>query len=82
MLVNSAADWGISDPLKVSKTAAAMREGGFSEDDVDRLVWRNPVEFFGQSGRLELPEAQEGQPDLTADLRGQLRAPGRARGDS
>jgi hypothetical protein len=58
MLVNSAADWGISDPLKVAKTVAAMREAGFSEDDVDRLVWRNPVEFFGQSGRLELEEVE------------------------
>jgi predicted metal-dependent TIM-barrel fold hydrolase len=56
MLVNSAADWGISDPLKVSKTVAAMQEAGFSDDDVDRLVWQNPVEFFGQSGRLELDE--------------------------
>ncbi|HXV35453.1 MAG TPA: TatD family hydrolase [Gaiellaceae bacterium] len=58
MLVNSAADWGISDPLKVSKTVAAMQEAGFSDDDVDRLVWRNPVEFFGQSGRLELEEVE------------------------
>jgi uncharacterized protein len=56
MLVNSAADWGISDPLKVSKTVAAMQEAGFSDDDVDRLVWLNPVEFFGQSGRLELED--------------------------
>jgi uncharacterized protein len=23
---------------------------------VDRIVWRNPVEFFSQSGRLELDE--------------------------
>ena len=58
MLVNSAADWGISDPLKVSKTVAAMQEAGFSDEDVDRLVWRNPVEFFGQSGRLELEDVE------------------------
>lgn len=58
MLVNSAADWGISDPLKVSKTVAAMLEAGFSDEDADRLVWQNPVEFFGQSGRLELDEVQ------------------------
>jgi predicted metal-dependent TIM-barrel fold hydrolase len=56
MLVNSAADWGISDPLKVSKTVAAMQEAGFSDEDVDRLVWANPVEFFSQSGRLQLDE--------------------------
>ncbi len=54
MLVNSAADWGRSDPLLTVRTAEAMREAGFSEDDVDRVLWRNPVEFFGQSGRLDL----------------------------
>ena len=28
ILINSAADWGVSDPLKVPKTAALMRESG------------------------------------------------------
>jgi predicted metal-dependent TIM-barrel fold hydrolase len=68
MLVNSAADWGISDPLKVSKTAAAMREAGFAEEEIDRLVWRNPIEFFGQSGRLELEGIEE--PDRAATFAG------------
>jgi len=54
MILNSAADWGRSDPLKVAKTAGAMLDAGFSADDVDRVVWRNPVEFYAQSGRLEL----------------------------
>ncbi|PYF96289.1 hypothetical protein SAMN05216184_1219 [Georgenia satyanarayanai] len=54
VLVNSAADWGRSDPLKTYKTGQAMLAAGFTEDDVDRVLWRNPVEFFGQSGRLML----------------------------
>lgn len=54
VLVNSAADWGRSDPLMTAKTGQAMLAAGFSEDDVDRVLWRNPVEFFGQSGRLML----------------------------
>lgn len=54
MLVNSAADWGRSDPLKVAKTAAAMLEAGFDDDAVDKVVWRNPVAFFAQSGRLRI----------------------------
>ena len=29
-----------------------MLAAGFSDDDVDRVLWRNPMEFFGQSGRL------------------------------
>jgi predicted metal-dependent TIM-barrel fold hydrolase len=54
MLVNSAADWGRSDPLKVARTVDAMRAAGFGEDEIDKVVWRNPIEFYGQSGRLEV----------------------------
>jgi len=54
ILINSAADWGVSDPLKVPKTAALMRESGISEADIERIVWQNPVAFFSQSGRLDL----------------------------
>lgn len=56
VLVNSAADWGRSDPLKTASTGRAMLAAGFSEDDVDRVLWRNPLEFFGQSGRLLLDD--------------------------
>jgi uncharacterized protein len=55
ILVNSAADWGVSDPLKVPKTAAMMRAAGIAEADIARIFWDNPIAFFGQSGRLELP---------------------------
>ncbi len=54
IIINSAADWGISDPLKVPKTVAVMRGEGIAEDVIETIVWRNPVEFFGQSGRLDL----------------------------
>jgi hypothetical protein len=54
MIVNSAADWGRSDPLKTAKTGQAMLEGGFTEAQVDQLLWENPVAFYGQSGRLTL----------------------------
>ncbi|MET1074914.1 MAG: TatD family hydrolase [Umezawaea sp.] len=56
VLVNSAADWGRSDPLKTRKTGLAMLEAGFTESDVDDVLWRNPVEFYGQSGRLVLDD--------------------------
>ncbi|MCB9896506.1 MAG: TatD family hydrolase [Planctomycetes bacterium] len=52
MLVNSSADWGPSDPLSVPKLAVLMQQSGFDEETVQRLVWDNPVRFFGQSGRL------------------------------
>ena len=59
ILINSAADWGVSDPLKVPKTAALMRESGISEADIERIVWQNPVAFFSQSGRLDLGPAAD-----------------------
>ncbi len=62
MLINSAADWGRSDPLKTVKAAQAMLAAGFSEDDVDKVSWRNPVEFFGQSGRLILDDLDSDPP--------------------
>ncbi len=53
MVVNSAADWGKSDPLKVPKTAEAMRAAGFSQADIERVVFENPVCYFEQSGKLD-----------------------------
>jgi predicted metal-dependent TIM-barrel fold hydrolase len=53
IIVNSAADWGVSDPLKVPKTAALLAESGVLESAVETIVWHNPVAFFSQSGRLE-----------------------------
>ena len=60
MLVNSAADWGKSDPLLTVATAEAMLAAGFTADDVDRVFWRNPVEFYGRSGRLDLADTEPG----------------------
>jgi predicted metal-dependent TIM-barrel fold hydrolase len=57
MLVNSAADWGRSDPLLTLRTGEAMLAAGFTDDEVDQVLWRNPVEFYGQSGRLDLSAA-------------------------
>ena len=57
IIINSAADWGISDPLKVPKTAAVMRASGIDDDAIETIVWRNPVTFFAQSGRLDLDTA-------------------------
>jgi predicted metal-dependent TIM-barrel fold hydrolase len=59
VLVNSAADWGRSDPLKTRRTGDAMLAAGFTEADVDRVLWENPVAFYGQSGRLVLEETAE-----------------------
>ena len=63
MVVNSAADWGRSDPLKTRATGEAMLRAGFTDADVDRVLWHNPVAFYGQSGRLNLDPL----PGFTAD---------------
>jgi predicted metal-dependent TIM-barrel fold hydrolase len=65
MIVNSAADWGRSDPLKTVQTGRAMLAAGFTDDDVDQVLWRNPVAFYAQSGNLVLdpvPGFTEGAP--------------------
>jgi len=54
IIINSAADWGISDPLKVPKTIAVMRARGVSDDMIQKIVWDNPVAFFAQSGKLDV----------------------------
>ena len=56
MVVNSAADWGVSDPLKVPKTGEAMRAAGFTEADVERVLFTNPIMFYAQSGRIALTD--------------------------
>jgi predicted metal-dependent TIM-barrel fold hydrolase len=64
ILVNSAADWGVSDPLKVPKTRDAMRAAGIADATLEQIFWTNPVAFFAQSGRLDDIEAE-----LTVDQR-------------
>jgi len=58
IIVNSAADWGVSDPLKVPKTAAALRDAGVAAATIETIVWRNPIEFFSASGRLDLRDLE------------------------
>ncbi|MFF8960640.1 TatD family hydrolase [Streptomyces sp. NPDC014894] len=57
VLVNSAADWGKSDPTATRRVGDAMLAAGFTDDDADRVLWRNPVAFYGLSGRLHLDTA-------------------------
>jgi len=65
MVVNSAADWGKSDPLKVPKVGRLMLESGFSEVDVRKVLFENPIEFYAQSGRISLEDVERPQVDQT-----------------
>ncbi len=52
IMINSAADWGISDPLAVPKTAALMKERGISKEDIELVTYRNAITAFGKSGQI------------------------------
>ncbi len=53
IIVDSSADWGISDPLSVPKTAALMREKGIPEQDIINVCYANALEVFARSGRMD-----------------------------
>jgi predicted metal-dependent TIM-barrel fold hydrolase len=46
--VNSAADWGISDPLMVPKVVAEMKKRKYSDEVIEQVVFHNPKNFFSQ----------------------------------
>lgn len=49
MIVNGSADWGISDPLSLVKTADHMKAKGVPQKDIQTLVHDNPMRFYSQS---------------------------------
>jgi predicted metal-dependent TIM-barrel fold hydrolase len=52
--MNSACDWGVSDPLAVPKAGLEMRRRGYDDAWIDKIVYQNPAEFMGQSPRFKL----------------------------
>jgi predicted metal-dependent TIM-barrel fold hydrolase len=52
LLVDSACDWGVSDPLSVPKTAQLLTENGVSDADVARVTYGNALAAYGQSGQM------------------------------
>src|SRR5690554_6006102 len=53
IMINSAADWGISDPLAVPKTAALMKAMGIDQKDIELVSYRNAITAFAQSGQID-----------------------------
>ena len=56
ILINSSADWGISDPLSVPKTALEMELNGFSQNEIEKVLYNNPNSFFKQSNKYNSTE--------------------------
>lgn len=52
--MNSACDWGVSVPLSVPYAAQEMRRRGYGDDTIDRIFYRNPVEFLSQCPNFKL----------------------------
>jgi predicted metal-dependent TIM-barrel fold hydrolase len=53
VIVDSSADWGVSDPLSVVKTANLMREKGIPADVVEAVTYGNALEVYGKSGQMK-----------------------------
>ncbi|MGI9521656.1 MAG: TatD family hydrolase [Hyphomicrobiaceae bacterium] len=52
IIVDSACDWGISEPLGVAKTAKLALERGISAEDVRLATYQNALDAYGQSGQM------------------------------
>ena len=53
--MNSACDWGRSDPLAVPKTALEMKKRGHLAAAIDQVIFQNPKKFLRQSPNFKLP---------------------------
>ena len=60
IIVDSSADWGVSDPLSVPKTANLMLERGIAEKDVHITCYQNALDAYGQSGNMKESDWSEG----------------------
>lgn len=53
IIVDSSADWGISDPLALPKTAQLMLERGIPEAHVRAVCYENALAAYSQSGQMK-----------------------------
>ncbi len=60
IIIDSAADWGVSDPLAVPKTADLMRAQGIEEDQIKIACYQNALSAYGQSGVMKESDWIEG----------------------
>lgn len=71
IMINSAADWGISDPLAVPKTAALMKRYGIDSKDIELVSYQNAITAFGQSGQINVADFESKKEiDITQKFEG------------
>ena len=54
IIVDSSADWGVSDALSVPKTAKVMADRGIDEGDIIKTTWQNALDAYAQSGQIDV----------------------------
>jgi predicted metal-dependent TIM-barrel fold hydrolase len=53
LIVDSACDWGVSDPLSVPKTAKLLAERGIPQDQIRLVTYANALAVYGKSGQMQ-----------------------------
>ena len=53
IIVDSSADWGVSDPLAVPKTAQLMATRGIPAIHIEDTCYRNALRAYGPSGQID-----------------------------
>src|SRR6202789_406810 len=64
LIVDSACDWGVSDPLAVAKTARLMAQRGISAEAIHQVVYSNALDVYGLN--TEMKEEHLLAPSATA----------------
>jgi predicted metal-dependent TIM-barrel fold hydrolase len=65
VMVNSAGDWGPSDPLAVPEFIFEMRARGHDESTIRAVVYENPLRFFAQCSRFSYQPRESASLALT-----------------
>jgi uncharacterized protein len=70
IIVDSSADWGVSDPLAVPKTARLMAERGIAPAAITATCYGNAVQAYGRHGRLSAADWADRRIDQRQDFFG------------
>ena len=60
IFIDSSADWGVSDPLSVPKTAKLMLDKGISNEIVQAVCYQNALKAYAQNGNMKESDWAEG----------------------
>ncbi|MDB6080584.1 MAG: hydrolase, TatD family, partial [Akkermansiaceae bacterium] len=52
--LNSACDWGVSDPMAVVKCGFEMKKRKHSAEEIERILFENPKRFLSQSKNFRI----------------------------